>query len=200
MHGDNTHSSRQLLRRTLRMCRRNLSPAEQRRASRALLSHWPLTRELARVRHIAFYDAVDGEIDPSPLMQRCLRSGKRVYLPVLKPGNRLDFYRFRPGGKTLCNRLGIREPHRRNKTQLHKLDLVVTPLVGFDARGHRLGMGGGFYDRSFAFKRGMHKKARPRLVGLAHECQRVEMLVQQPWDVALWAVATPSDWIRSGVR
>src|SRR5690606_40461575 len=63
------------------------------------------------------------------------------------------------------------------------------PLVAFDARGNRLGMGGGFYDRTFA-RAPRARTLRPRLVGLAHHFQQVASLPAEPWDIPLDAIAT----------
>ncbi len=70
------------------------------------------------------------------------------------------------------------------------LDLVLVPLVGFDARGHRLGMGAGFYDRRFVFLRHRRTWRKPLLIGLAFEVRRVERLAEAAHDVPLWGVVT----------
>jgi 5-formyltetrahydrofolate cyclo-ligase len=79
---------------------------------------------------------------------------------------------------------------------LRKLDVVLLPLVAFDRRGNRLGMGGGFYDRTFA-PRGRGRVSAPRLIGLAHGFQQVAELVDQPWDVPLRGVLTDSGWLET---
>jgi len=182
-----------LLRRQLRQARRALTPREQRAASERLLrqlAHHPLFR---RSRHIAFYLANDGEIDPAPLLERAARAGKRIYLPVLHPlgHDRLLFLRHRPGDRLIPNRYGIPEPALRGgrRAPPWRLDLVCLPLVAFDARGNRLGMGGGFYDRTFA-RAPRARALRPRLVGLAHHFQQVASLPAEPWDIPLDAIAT----------
>lgn len=90
------------------------------------------------------------------------------------------------------NRYGIAEPVHRglHLCSVRALHLVLLPLVGFDARCNRIGMGGGFYDRSFAFLRGRRCWRRPLLVGLAHECQRVDAIKPRPWDLPLDAVVS----------
>lgn len=145
-------------------------------------------------RRIAFYQAIDGEIDPAPALRRAWQQGKACYLPVLHPvkHDRMLFVRIRAGSRLSYNRWGIPEPKPTLKHIVapRRLDLVLMPLVGFDEAGNRIGMGKGFYDRTFAFRRGQY--SRPVLAGLAHECQLVtEGLTPASWDVALDALVTP---------
>ncbi len=182
------------LRRRLRQARRDLDPRqrlafEQRLAER--LARHPLFRN---ARTLAAYLPVDGEVDPAPLVQRAWSLGKAVYLPVLVPftENRLWFTRYEPDTVLVYNRFGIPEPEKAHRQRIAAtaLDLVLAPLVGFDSQGHRLGMGGGFYDRTFAFLRTRRCWDKPRLLGLAYECQHVKRLQKQPWDVPLHGVVT----------
>ncbi len=190
--------SRPALRRKLRQTRRQLSPAQQRHAARRLyrqLSHHPLFR---RARHIALYLPNDGEIDPRLLLRAAQRRGKATYLPVLNPWprTRMVFQRIEPGERLRRNRFGIFEPVIRTARQRHvwALDLLLMPLVGFDGNGGRLGMGGGFYDRSLAYRARRKKSHKPTLLGLAHECQRVDRLPLETWDVPLLGTVTDRGW------
>lgn len=147
--------------------------------------------------------AADGELDPAPLIALARAAGKRTYLPVLQPGNGLRFAEWLPHGRLRRNRLGLLEPTIKIFRAAHRLDLVLMPLVGFDRRGGRLGMGGGFYDRSFAFLKQQKQdrgnegqKRRPRLIGLAHALQQVDDLPVEAWDVPMAAVATDRGWIK----
>ena len=190
--------SRPHLRRMLRKARRALTPSEQRQAALGLyrqLAQHPLFR---RANHIALYLPTDGEIDPRLLLRAAQRRGKATYLPVLSPWPRtkMVFQRVRPGEKLLPNRFRILEPrmnaHRQRK--VWALDLVLLPLVGFDTEGGRLGMGGGFYDRSLAYLARRQSWRKPTLLGLAHECQQVERLAQASWDVPLAGTVTDKQW------
>jgi len=190
--------SRPALRRKLRHARRQLTPAQQRLAARRLyrqLGQHPLFR---RARHIALYLPNDGEIDPRLLLQAAQRRGKATYLPVLNPWprTRMVFQRIEPGEQLRRNRFGILEPVIRTARQrrVWALDLLLMPLVGFDGKGGRLGMGGGFYDRSLAYRAMRKKSHKPTLLGLAHECQRVDRLPLESWDVALQATVTDQGW------
>ena len=186
--------SRSDVRKRLRDARRALSPAQ--RAAHADALAWRLARHplFLNSRRIAAYLPVDGEMDPMPLVWRAWELGKTVYLPVLVPygHNRLWFAPYREGDSLVRNRFGIAEPLRihRERANAIELDLVLAPLVGFDAQGNRLGMGGGFYDRSFAFLNRRHCWKKPRLIGMAHACQQVPRLDGAPWDVPLHAIAT----------
>ncbi|HAQ88392.1 MAG TPA: 5-formyltetrahydrofolate cyclo-ligase [Pseudomonas sp.] len=190
--------SRPTLRRQLRQARRQLSPTRQRLAARELyrqLAQHPVFR---RARHIAFYLPNDGEIDPRPLMLEAQRRGKATYLPVLNawPRTRMVFQRIMPNERLRPNRFGIAEPAFRLNRQrrIWTLDLVLMPLVGFDEHGGRLGMGGGFYDRSLAYRGRRKNGHKPTLLGLAHECQKVDRLPLEPWDVSLQATVTDKSW------
>ena len=76
------------------------------------------------------------------------------------------------------------------------LDLILLPLVGFDLKGNRLGMGGGYYDRTLSYLRHRRFWIKPRLVGVAHECQKVDSLIARPWDIPLDAVVTETAFYR----
>ncbi|MBI2382158.1 MAG: 5-formyltetrahydrofolate cyclo-ligase [Gammaproteobacteria bacterium] len=185
---------RQTLRKSMRARRRDLSPAERRAAAKGLRDRLLAFLPLRRAQRLALYLVNDGELDPAPLCAALWSLGKRVYLPVLHPFSpgRLLFMEYRPGDALVKNRYGIAEPRLRPERlcPAWALDLVLTPLVAFDAEGHRLGMGGGYYDRSFAFKQA-RGRSRPMLVGLAYGFQRVERLPRACWDVPLEAIATP---------
>jgi 5-formyltetrahydrofolate cyclo-ligase len=190
--------SRPQLRRMLRNARRALTPSEQREAAQGVyrqLAQHPLFR---RAKHISLYLPTDGEIDPRLLLRAAQRRGKATYLPVLSawPRTKMVFQRVRPGEKLLPNRFRILEPRTnvRRQRKVWALDLVLLPLVGFDDVGGRLGMGGGFYDRSLAYLARRQHWRKPTLLGLAHECQKVERLVQASWDVPLAGTVTDKKW------
>lgn len=191
------------LRRRLREQRRALSSRQQQQAASALLQHIARQPWFRNSRRLAFFMASDGEIDPSPLMTLAAAAGKACYLPVLHPlkFNRLYFVRHQPGERLPSNRFGIPEPplHHHRTVPAWSLDVIFMPLVGFDRTGNRIGMGGGFYDRTLAFVRQRHR-ATPRLVGLAHAFQQVETLAPQPWDIPLHYVATDEEVLSCAPR
>jgi len=192
-----------VLRRRLRRARRALTPAEQRAHAAAVSKRIAREPGLRRAQRIALYLPADGEVDPLPLRALLRGRERRWYLPVLRghaPGH-LWFVRWRAGDRLRPNRFGILEPVRRGRQILpaHALDLVLAPLVGFDADCHRIGMGGGFYDRTLAFLRRRRHWRRPLLVGLAHECQYAEQIAPSDWDVPLDAVVTEDSIYRRRV-
>lgn len=199
-------SQRKALRAELRQRRRALSARQQRRAARQLAAHLIRLPELKHARHIAAYVASDGEIDPAIFLAWAQRQGKTVWLPVVadaSPLHRLGL-RFvaapRPGrrGGWQRNRYGIAEPRGRGRQCPTRLDLLLMPLVGFDAAGHRLGMGGGYYDRLLAdLDRRMR---RPSYIGLAHACQQVSALPVAAWDRDVAAVVTDTGVLRCRQR
>lgn len=129
-----------------------------------------------------------------PLMYLAMRAGKLIYLPALRnrPANSLWFKPYRIGDRLIDNRFGIPEPRSQHGRLIMPwaIDTVFVPLVAFDGSGNRLGMGGGYYDRTFAFKRQRNHWKGPRLIGVAHEFQHVDSLPNQHWDIPLDAVIT----------
>ena len=150
-----------------------------------------------RARHIALYLPNDGEIDPRLLLREAQRRGKRVYLPVLHawPRTRMVFQRFEHGEKLRPNRFRIPEPvvERKRQRPIWSLDLILLPLVGFDEVGAP-GHGRRLYDRSLAYQARRKTWKKPLLLGLAHECQKVERLAQASWDVPLKGTVSDRDW------
>ncbi|MDX1434376.1 MAG: 5-formyltetrahydrofolate cyclo-ligase, partial [Gammaproteobacteria bacterium] len=145
----------------------------------------------SRVQRVACYVANDGEMDLTPALARLWRAGKHVYLPALH-GDALWFLPATPDSPMQRNRFGIPEPAAGADTRVapFALDLVLMPLVAFDGAGNRLGMGGGFYDRTFAYLARRRHWRKPRLIGVAYGFQRVPSLPARPWDVTLEGVLT----------
>ena len=181
--------TRARLRRELR-ARRRAIPAAQRIAAAQSLALRLLELPFAPTSgHVAGYWAMDGEI-ALHAWQLQLPPELIYCLPVLCRDERLRFAPWRPGGALASNRFGIPEPEvpLSSLIEPETMSLVVMPLVGFDASGERLGMGGGWYDRSFAFRKA--QAPPPWLVGAAFAMQQCDRIVRQPWDVALDAVCT----------
>lgn len=186
--------ARDRLRSTLRRRRAALSAAERQLAAQRIARHLVKTPWFRAAQRIAGYHAVGGELDAGPALLAALAAGKQVYLPVLAPDGRLWFQRWHPRMPMRRNRFGIPEPaaHPRHRLEARALDLVLTPLVGFDRAGNRLGMGGGFYDRTFAYQRLHRRWRRPPLIGLAYDFQEVNILASEPWDVPLAGIVLPA--------
>jgi len=153
----------------------------------AVARHVATSRLPLFAKRFALYAASDGEIDTSDLIDRLLASGRQVALPVVLPDRLLAFYRYTAKTRLVRNRYGILEPDTRStpSVAVRGLDVVFMPLVAFDENGHRLGMGGGFYDATFG-----RLPRRPVLIGLAHALQGVARLEPRDWDIPLDAVVT----------
>jgi 5-formyltetrahydrofolate cyclo-ligase len=182
-------------RRTLRRLRQAMSSNQRFRRNQKI--HRRLTKQLGlfRLKRIALYLANDGEVDLGDWISMVQKRAIKTLLPVLHPSgeSRLLFapYLNNEGLNTNC--FGIAEPDLAHcsPVPLNKIDVVILPLVGFDADGHRLGMGGGYYDRTLASLRARPKRG-PLLIGVGYECQRVARIPQRPWDVPLHFVVTES--------
>lgn len=185
--------SKQQIRSAMRRQRQSLSVARQQHNSQQLATQIARQAFFLRIRRIALYLANDGEINPDALLQLAIAAGKKIFLPVLHPfsHNRLHFLPHSPGQPLIVNRFGIGEPPlgRDKPVPPWCLDAVFFPLVAFDRSGNRLGMGGGFYDRTFARCHATHR-FRPLFIGLAHSFQEVDSLPCEPWDIPLDAIAT----------
>jgi 5-formyltetrahydrofolate cyclo-ligase len=182
------------LRARLRSRRSDLSSDDQRAAAERMTANLTSTRFFLASRRIACYLPNDGEIDPSLIIERLWRMRKEVFLPVVPSfgRDRLGFARVLPGMKLAPNRYGIAEPRvlARELTRAEDLDLILLPLVAFDANGNRLGRGVGFYDKTLAFRQRRRHLQKPRLLGLAHDFQRVAAVPADAWDVPLDGVVT----------
>jgi 5-formyltetrahydrofolate cyclo-ligase len=191
-------SHRSELRIQLRHKRRSLSRQQQQVAATNIFRQIKHQLVFLRSKHIAFYLPNDGEISPTQLITYAQKLGKCCYLPVISPHTKttLWFSRYTPSTRLYNNRFGIPEPSHRSAGRISAkhLDLVFMPLVGFDSRGGRIGMGGGFYDRTFAF-RSSNQISKPRLIGLAHNCQEVDRLPLASWDIPLDDIVTDTQCI-----
>ncbi len=184
---------RHTIRQQMRKFRRALSPRQQHQAGLDLKKNLAKQPLFIRSERIAFYLANDGEINPSPLLDLALSLGKKCYLPVLAPGvnKAIWFIRYKHNTPMQRNRYGIAEPkiNLSQRLKAPQLDLVLMPLVAFDKEGGRLGMGGGYYDRCFAFKQ-RSQQHNPYLLGLAHNGQQSCDLPLESWDIPLACIAT----------
>ncbi len=194
MHNESAAAKKKRIRSEVRRARRALAVRDLRRRSEAACRRLARLGAFHRADKLAFYLAADGELDPRWLMARALELNKRCYLPVIhtKLDDKLFFAPYTPGTPLVRNRYGIPEPDvpRRRLEPPHALEVVFAPLVAFTPSGERLGMGGGFYDRTLARRRHFRFWRRPRVLGLALELQKREWLPTEPWDVALDGIAS----------
>jgi 5-formyltetrahydrofolate cyclo-ligase len=185
---------RNAIRREMRARRRALSPEERIKADHALRTHVRSLPAFRTARRIGVYIAFDGEPDLSPLLSGAAGRKKRFFVPVLT-GAKMRFAELPHGARLAKNFFGILEPRAGQAVDPRTLDLVLTPLVAFDARGTRLGVGRGYYDRRFAFLRARKRWLKPKLLGVGYALQEVPALEIRPWDIPLWGIVT-----ENGVR
>ena len=186
------------LRRELRQRRRSLSPSQRANAHRQfarLLLHSQWTSQLLKPgQRVAVYLAYGSEADLAYVIALARRRRCELYLPVITDfrHSRMRFVRYEVDSAMRVNRYGIAEPDTRHAEIIspRHLDVVLLPLVGFDAHGWRLGSGAGFYDRSLHHLREGRRWRRPKLIGVGYECQRVSRLQPDRWDVPLDGILT----------
>lgn len=183
---------RQDIRTHVRHLRRALTAEQQQEAAVQAADKALNFAPVQQARKIALFLSFDGELNTRPLIAKLWQHKQQVYLPVLHPfaKGQLLFFRYEATTTLTPNKLRIPEPPLdiRNLATLSELDVVMVPLVAFDRQGQRLGMGGGFYDRTL--QNWQQHNFLP--VGLAHDCQEVDDLPVADWDVPLPAMITPS--------
>ena len=178
------------LRQRLKRLRRAVPPAERRAASLSVAQHVRRTFHLRPGMRIAVYAPLASELDCGPVVELARRHRCRIFLPRLTDLRRRRMRFVEAAGPMRRNHLGILEPIHLRHLAARSLDLVFVPLVGFDAKGERLGMGAGYYDRAFHFLRHRHHWRHPRLIGLAYSFQQVPFIQGAAHDVRMSAVIT----------
>ena len=195
-------STRNTVRTNILAKRRALTYEEIHTASQQACAQLISTKRWQEAEHIAFYIAHDSEIDPKLLMDLAHSQNKHCYLPALATNDlkHLVMVRYLPTDKLVKNLYGIPEPVQDPSAIIDPsmLDLVLVPLVAFDKAGTRLGMGVGYYDRTFAFLNQAHQPRHPQLVGLAYHFQQQEsLLLRQQWDVGLDLIVTDREVVNT---
>ena len=188
--------ARSSLRASLRARRQAIPAAERARAARQVARH-AAALILRPGQRIGIYAATAEELDTSCLIALALRRGCLVYLPRIDRRRRVRTMHFaRLADRSSVNRFGITEPEGPRLTSSRLLDVVFLPIVGFDRHGVRLGMGGGYYDRAFSFRRLRTVWHAPLLVGIGYASQEVERIAPAAHDVPLDLVITERGIIR----
>ncbi|PCK31995.1 5-formyltetrahydrofolate cyclo-ligase [Pseudoalteromonas piscicida] len=183
------------LRKVIRSLRNSLTDAEQSTAATQLNFNFFQHIKPPKKARIGLYTQNDGELDTSLLIQSLWSENHSVYLPLIHPfnGANLLFQKYEKNSPMKSNRYAILEPKLDCSAvaPLASLDFLLMPLVAFDEHGNRLGMGGGYYDRTLA-QHYAEQRDKPVLIGLAHDCQRVSSLPTEAWDVPLPMILTPT--------
>ncbi|CAC9446811.1 5-formyltetrahydrofolate cyclo-ligase (EC [uncultured Gammaproteobacteria bacterium] len=176
-------------RQSLRQQRRAITASERVQSARQILHQIQKISNTQDGQKIALYLENDGEISPKHIHNFLEKQGIGIYLPILV-GKSLKFAKI--GNEFKKNKFGIDEPVATEILNAEQLDVIFIPLVGFDKHKNRIGMGGGFYDRTLSFKKNQTNHSNPKLYGLAFDCQQVTKIESQSWDVALDAIITPT--------
>lgn len=185
------------LRKEIRQQRRALSLQTHQQLSAQICSNLLQLPQLRFARSVGCYLSNDGEPNLMALMQHLWHRNGAVYLPQLFPRKRqhkLWFAPYTPETALYNNCYGIAEPESAPllPRQFAKIDIMLLPLVGFTAKGTRLGMGGGYYDRTFARYVDAKRWRQPKLIGVAFELQKVANLPKNSWDVEVDMIVTES--------
>lgn len=189
------------LRAMIRQQRRQLCATERSILSRQITTQLIQLACFSRSQHIALYWPFDGEVETQGIIQHSWAHNKCCYLPVIDPElKQFTFYPYLQNTYLQINRYGIMEPPPSRGIAVQNLDLILLPLVAFDANGHRLGTGGGYYDRSLSLLKQPSPLVKPLLIGLAYEFQRVEALQPQPWDINLDRIITEQNLYTTSLR
>jgi 5-formyltetrahydrofolate cyclo-ligase len=198
--------NKQTIRHRIIQQRRQLSKEQQQQRSQQTANHLQQNTCFIQAKHIAYYLPIAGEADPTSLQKHTKsiapphshHSEKTFYLPIVAQHgeNSLLFAKVHKNTHYKKNKYGIKEPiyHARDLLAADQLDLVIMPVGGFDHQVNRLGMGGGYYDRTFAFKYQNNTNAQkiPILIGYAYDFQRLNKLQAENWDIPLNGIATES--------
>ena len=170
--------------------RRNLAADERARASARICDSIIRSAAFLSANRLACYLPMRDEVDPMPLIERAWRAQKRVFVPVIDGRRTMKFCELGPGSVVTRNEFGLWEPVSRDAIDPRRLDVIITPVVVFDDACNRIGMGGGYYDRCFRFLKKRRKWLKPKLIGVAFECQRAARIRPDAWDVSLYRVVT----------
>jgi 5-formyltetrahydrofolate cyclo-ligase len=196
--GDNTRKN---VRQLCRDKRNALVAREQECAARSIVSKTIEHKLCIGIERVALYISQDGELDTQYLIHHLWEQNKEVYLPVLHPfcAGYLLFLRYCKNSQMTLNRFGIPEPllDVTKVCPLDELDIIFTPLVAFDEKGNRMGMGGGFYDRTLQALHGCETSSNSpimnaKIIGLAHDVQKTLSLPTEVWDIPLPMILTPT--------
>ena len=170
--------------------RRQMSSEERDTASGKIADTVMHSSWFQRSRTVACYLPMSAEVDTKRIIARAWRMKKRIFAPVTEKNGAMTFRHMSAETALYRNDYGIYEPGDEKIIDPRELDIVITPLVAFDAQNQRIGMGGGYFDRTFSFLRYRNAYLRPKLIGVAFACQKVEKIPANPWDIPLFRVIT----------
>ena len=181
------------IRTTALRARRELSVDERVFASKVICNKVIRSRDFFASSLLACYLPMKDEVDTRLVIERGWRANKRIFVPITRNNGEMLFREIRPNTTLRRNEMGIWEPESGEFISPRALQFVVTPTVAFDKSNHRIGMGGGYYDRCFSHLRHRKYWISPKLTGVAFKCQQVEEISPNSWDVRLYRVVDESN-------
>ena len=185
-------NSQSSLRKSALGARRILTADERERASRKICDRVIRSHEFMACEALVCYLPLADEVDTTRVIERAWRANKRVFAPVTSGGRGMILRRFTPDTPMTKSQFGVLEPAIGPTIAAKQCDLVITPLAAFDDKRRRIGMGGGYFDECFAFLRHRRQWLKPKLLGVAFDCQQVKKIATNPWDIQLYQVITES--------
>jgi len=183
-------SANSQLRKSALRARRALTDDQRNIASTIISDNVIHSRAFLASKSIACYLPLYDEVDTTRIIERAWCAKKRIFVPVTDSRGKMIFRQLTSNTDLYQNFFGLWEPASGDLIPPKALDLVITPLVAFDNNLHRIGMGGGYYDRCFQFLKHRGKWLHPKLTGVAFDCQKVERIAPNPWDIPLYQVFT----------
>ena len=183
------------LRRHVYLTRKNLSEEERSISEVSLVQLWDSVKDSYKVNKIALYWSVNGEISTNSLISNFLKNGAECFLPVIsndRENKVLEFSLYEKESPLIKNKFGIPEPSKSVITDLNEIDIIFLPCVCFDSEGNRIGMGGGFYDKTLSK---LPDKRNTKLIILAYDFQEVESCLPEIHDIKADACLTPNQYL-----
>ena len=178
------------LRQQALLARRSMSADARAAASEIVCQRICDSRQFYSSTTVGCYLPMHDEVDTREIISRAWRANKRIFVPILRGRAEMLFCEIEPDTELEQSRYGLWEPARGILIEPRHLDLVITPTVAFDKNRHRIGMGGGYFDRCFSHLRHRTHWIRPKLVGVAFHCQEVEEITPNAWDIRLYRIVT----------
>ena len=183
------------LRKEISLKRKNLSKKERLESEESLVQLWESVGDSYKKNKVALYWPINGEVATNALISYFFSNGSKCFLPVISNNEEnklIDFALFEEQSRLVKNRFGIPEPNKSKIIDLNQLDIIFLPCVCFDSRGNRIGMGGGFYDKTLSY---LSKKEKTKLIILAYDFQEVESCLPESHDIKADACLTPNQYL-----
>jgi 5-formyltetrahydrofolate cyclo-ligase len=182
--------SQSVIRAAAKRKRARLTSNKRRAASNKIAEKLFATELFRNSNNIACYVSLETEVSTWRIIERAWQQKKRIFAPIAEKNFILQFLQFDDESELVTSNIGLREPKHGRQVRNDELDLVIVPLVAFDSQRNRIGMGGGYYDRAFSFLAGNTENAKPALIGLGFDCQQVDKIRPNPWDIRLFRIFT----------